>query len=245
MSHRAPQTVPTTVSALGLSLALLVATSGVHPASASPAGLGPAGHRPIVSIAPVAPATPHAAAAQMPTDPAEAMEFFESDVDDWNKGPAEYLFTQEERELWKEIDGTEEKRDFIAWFWDRRDEDLRDRQNSFKEGFYVRVASANERFSGFPRGWRSDRGRVWIVLGRPDGMRANGLRTEIWVYNTYGGILKSSSVMGQMEVGFVQVDTARWEVAGGVGPGAWPTYVLQAFEIVNNAVIQQPTLEWK
>jgi len=191
------------------------------------------------------PATPAAANPQMPTDPEEALRLFESDLDNWHKGPAEYLFTPEERALWKEVSGEEETRDFIEWFWDRRDDDLRDRQNPFKEGFYTRVASANERFSGFPRGWRSDRGRVWIVLGRPDGIRASGLRAEIWVYNTYGGILKSSSVMGQMEIGFVQVDTANFEIAGGIGPGAWPPYVLQAFDIVNQAVIEHPTLEWK
>ncbi len=180
---------------------------------------------------------------QMPTDPAEAMRVFEEDPGDWNRGPVQFLLTREERDLWAELDGDDEKREFIEWFWDRRDEDLRDRQNPFKEGFYTRVATANDRFSGFPRGWRSDRGQVWIVLGRPDGIRAGGLRSEIWVYNTYGGILKTTSVMGQMEVGFLQVDTGKWEITGGVGPGAWPAYVINAFNIVNAAVIVQPELE--
>jgi len=185
--------------------------------------------------------------AQMPTDPAEAMRYFEqeTDTEDWDNGPVQYLFTREENDIWKDLEDNEARRDFIAWFWDRRDEDLRDRSNPFKEGFYVRVASANERFAGFPRGWRSDRGRAWIVLGRPDGIRAGGLNSEVWVYNTYGGILKSSSFMGQMEVGFLQVDTGKWEIAGGVGPGAWPTYVVRAFDIVNQAVIANPDLEWK
>jgi len=182
---------------------------------------------------------------EFPTTAGEARRFYEGRVDEWTDGPAEMIMTVEEREIWGELEDTAQKERFIQWFWDRRDDDLRDRQHPFKEGFYVRVASANERFSGFPRGWRSDRGRVWIVLGRPDGIRSSGLRNEIWIYNTYGGILRSSSVMGQMEVGFVQVDTAGWEVAGGFGPGAWPAYVLQAFDIVNRAVIQHPTLEWK
>ncbi len=190
----------------------------------------------------VAPAT---ASAQMPTDPAEAMRVFEENAGKWDSGPVQYLFTGEERDIWKELDNDEERRDFIQWFWDRRDADLRDRQHPFKEGFYTRVATANQRFSGFPRGWRSDRGRVWIILGQPDGMRAGGLRTEVWIYNTYGGILKSSNVMGQMEVGFVQVDTAKWEVSGGIGPGAWPPYVLRAFDIVNRELIENPDLEWK
>lgn len=190
-------------------------------------------------------AAPAAASAQMPTDPAEAMQVFEENVGKWGAGPVQYLFTGEERDIWKELDDDEERRDFIQWFWDRRDDDLRDRQHPFKEGFYTRVASANQRFSGFPRGWRSDRGRVWVILGRPDGMRAGGLNTELWTYNTYGGILKSSSVMGQMEAGFVKVDIATWEITGGIGPGAWPFYLLRAFDIVNLAVIENPGLEWK
>jgi GWxTD domain-containing protein len=190
-------------------------------------------------------AAPAAASAQMPTDPAEAMQVFEENVRTWNNGPAEYLFTREERNIWKGLDDDEERRDSIQWFWERRDNDLRDRQHPFKEDFYTRVASANKRFSGFPRGWKSDRGRVWIILGRPDGMRPGGLDSEVWTYNTYGGILKSSSVMGEMQVGFVQVDIAQWEITGGVGPGAWPPYVLQAFDIVNLAIIENPGLEWK
>jgi len=197
----------------------------------------------IAGVAVVVIAAP--AAAQMPTDPEQAMRFFEDETEPskWGNGPASYLFTPEERAVWKKLEDDEERRDFIVWFWDRRDDDLRDRQHPFKEGFYTRVATANERFSGFPRGWRSDRGRVWIVFGRPDGMRSGGLSSAVWIYNTYGGILKSSSVMGQMEIGFLQVDTAKWEVAGGIGPGAWPNYVLQAFDIVNRAVIENPGLE--
>jgi len=187
---------------------------------------------------------PAGAAGQMPTDPAEAMLFFEEDVEDWADGPVEYILLRDEREIWRGLENDDERRDFIAWFWDRRDEELRDRVNPFKEGFYTRVASANKRFAGFPRGWRSDRGRVWVILGRPDSMRPGGLRTETWTYYTYGGILKTSSYMGEMSVGFAQVDVANWEVYGGIGPGAWPAYVLSAFEIINHALIVNPSLEW-
>jgi len=190
-------------------------------------------------------AVPAAAAAQLPTEPFEAMQVFEENVGKWNAGPVQYLFTSQELGIWKDLDDEEERRAFIQWFWDRRDDDLRDRQHPFREGFYTRVATANQRFAGFPRGWKSDRGRVWIILGRPDGMRAGGLRTELWSYNTYGGILKTSSYMGEMEVGYVKVDTATWEITGGIGPGAWPPYLLRAFDIVNRALIENPDLEWK
>ena len=75
-------------------------------------------------------------------------------------------------------------------------------------------------------------------------MRGGGLETEVWTYFTYGGILKSSSNMGEMQVYFTQMDVGKWEIAGGVGPGAWPVYVLRAFDIVNHALIANPSLEW-
>jgi hypothetical protein len=76
-------------------------------------------------------------------------------------------------------------------------------------------------------------------------MRARGLSAVVWTYNAYGGILGSSSIMGEMQVGFVKVDIATWEIDGGVGLGAWPAYVLQGFDIINLATIENPDLEWK
>lgn len=186
------------------------------------------------------------AAAQMPTDPNEALRVFEIEASpsDWAKGPVQYLFTEEEYEIWEQIED-DERREFITWFWERRDEDLRDRRNPFQEGFYTRVATANDRFAGFPRGWKSDRGRTWVILGRPDGIRAGGLDSEVWSYSTYGGILRAQSYLGQMQIGFLRVDTGKWEIGGGVGPGAWPPYVLQAFNVVNQAAVVNPDLEWK
>ena len=181
---------------------------------------------------------------QMPTDPAEAMAVFEGDVEKWGNGPVSYLFLREELEEWKELETDEDRGEFIRWFWDRRDDDLRDHQHPFREGFYTRVATANQRFSGFPRGWRSDRGRVWIILGRPDNLRTDfATELEIWSYRTYGGILRSSSVMGEMQVAFIRVRVATWKINGGIGPGAWPFYLLNAFDIVNQALIENPSLQ--
>lgn len=181
---------------------------------------------------------------QMPTDPAEAMAVFEGDMEKWNNGPVSYLFLPDELDAWKELETDEERREFIQWFWDRRDDDLRDRQHPFKEGFYTRVATSNQRFSEFPRGWKSDRGRVWIILGRPDALTTNrAAELEVWTYNTYGGILRSSSNMGEMQVAFIRVGVGNREIYGGIAPGVWPPYLLSAFNIVNRALIENPSLE--
>ena len=183
-------------------------------------------------------------AMQMPTDPAEAMAVFEGDVEKWADGPVSYLFLREELAEWKDVETDEERGEFIQWFWDRRDDDLRDRQHPFKAGFYTRVATSNQRFSEFPRGWKSDRGRVWIILGRPDALTSNRAGDlEVWTYNTYGGILRSSSNMGEMQVAFIRVGVGNREIYGGIAPGVWPAYLLSAFTIVNRALIENPSLK--
>ena len=163
---------------------------------------------------------------QLPKDPAEAMAFFEGDVEEWGNGPVSYLFLPEELEEWKELETDEERREFIQWFWDRRDDNLRDSQHPFRDGFYTRVAHTNRRFSEFPRGWRSDRGRVWIALGPPDSATTDFAtdfsdELEIWTYNTYGGILRSSAVisgeasaLGEMQIAFINLGPGTREIYG-------------------------------
>ena len=192
---------------------------------------------------------------QLPKDPAEAMAVFENDVEEWGNGPVSYLFLPEELEEWKELETDEERREFIQWFWGRRDDDLRDSRHLFKEGFYTRVAHTNRRFSEFPRGWRSDRGRVWIILGSPDSATTDfatdfSAELEIWTYNTYGGILRSAAVitgeasaLGEMQIAFINLGPGTREIYGGVGRGGWPHYLYRAFEIVRKAVVLNPTLK--
>jgi len=188
---------------------------------------------------------PPAKAAQMPTEPAEAARVFEADVSKWDRGPASYLFTPDERKIWKDLPNDDDRTRFIRWFWQRRDDDTRDNRNPFFVGFYTRVAEANKRFAGFPRGWKGDRGRAWIILGRPDGMRTDlGTELEIWTYFTPGRLLAAESYAGELQIAFAQVDTARWEIYGGIGPGVWPTHILRTFDIVNRANIQDPFLEF-
>lgn len=201
---------------------------------------------PVVLASP--PAVTAAASEQMQRDPQEAMAYFESDVDRWADGPVQYLMLREERSLWKSLTSDEERQRFIDWFWTRRDSDTRDDVHPFKEGFYQRVATANQRFPDFPRGWRSDRGRVWIIIGKPDNISMD-MATEmtIWTYHTVGTGLGFASTMGEMHVLFDQVDVSTYEIYGGLGSGTWPAYVLQAFDYINRAVINNgdPHLEFK
>lgn len=184
-----------------------------------------------------------ASGATFPTDAAEALAVYESNIDSWADGPVEYLMLEHERDVWKRMTSVEDKERFIRWFWERRDEDLRSEGNAFREAFYERVAEANRRFRGFPRGWRSDRGRVWVVLGRPDSIRGHpSLALDIWTYYTTGRERAFASTYGEITIGFRRTGPASHEILGDLAPGVWPHYVLEAFEYTRQAAVTNSDL---
>ncbi|MEP6742002.1 MAG: GWxTD domain-containing protein, partial [bacterium] len=87
---------------------------------------------------------------------------------DWLEKDVTYVITDEERKAFKKLATDDEREKFIEEFWRRRDPDPDTDENEFKEEYYERIAYANEHFaSGIP-GWKSDRGRIWIMYGKPD-----------------------------------------------------------------------------
>ena len=87
---------------------------------------------------------------------------------DWIEKDVAYIITDEERRAFKKLATDEEREQFIEQFWRRRDPDPDTDENEFKEEYYERIAYANERFaSGIP-GWKTDRGRIYIMYGKPD-----------------------------------------------------------------------------
>src|SRR5256885_6002939 len=87
---------------------------------------------------------------------------------DWLEKDVTYIITDEEKKAFKKLATDDERERFIEEFWRRRDPDPDTEENEFKEEYYERIAYANEHFaSGIP-GWKSDRGRIWIMYGKPD-----------------------------------------------------------------------------
>src|SRR6476660_735238 len=87
---------------------------------------------------------------------------------DWLDKDVTYIITDEERKAFKKLETDEERERFIEEFWRRRDPDPDTDENEYREEYYERIAYANEHYaSGIP-GWKSDRGRIYIVYGKPD-----------------------------------------------------------------------------
>ena len=92
----------------------------------------------------------------------------ESPYKDFIEGPTGYIITPEERSAFKKLTTDDEREQFIEAFWQRRNPNPGDPENEYQEEFYRRVAYANEHFaSGIP-GWRTYRGRIYVMYGPPD-----------------------------------------------------------------------------
>src|SRR5581483_11982639 len=86
----------------------------------------------------------------------------------WLNEDVRYIITPEEEAVFKQLSNDEERDQFIEQFWLRRDPTPDTPENEFKEEHYRRIAYANEHFaSGIP-GWKTDRGRIYIIWGQPD-----------------------------------------------------------------------------
>ena len=86
----------------------------------------------------------------------------------WLDEDVAYIITDEERAAFRQLSNDEERDNFIEAFWQRRDPTPDTEENEFKEEHYQRIAYANEHFAAGVPGWKTDRGRIYIVYGKPD-----------------------------------------------------------------------------
>jgi len=86
----------------------------------------------------------------------------------WVNEEVIYIITPQEREAFLHLTTNEEREQYIEEFWRRRNPDPDSPENSYREEHYRRIAYANEHFSSGIPGWRTDRGRIYILHGPPD-----------------------------------------------------------------------------
>jgi GWxTD domain-containing protein len=86
----------------------------------------------------------------------------------WLNEDVAYIITPEERQAFKQLSNDEERDQFIEQFWLRRDPTPDTPENEYKEEHYARIAYANEHFAAGIPGWKTDRGRIYIIYGKAD-----------------------------------------------------------------------------
>ena len=125
----------------------------------------------------------------------------------WLTEDVTYIITPEERNAFLQLDTNEEREQFIEQFWLRRSSNPDLPDNDFKEEHYRRIAYANEHYaSGIP-GWKTDRGRMYIMWGPAD---------EVESHPT-GGTYDRPMEEGGGSTTTYPWETWRWRYLEGIG----------------------------
>jgi GWxTD domain-containing protein len=91
----------------------------------------------------------------------------------WLDEDVRWIITDEERSAFKQLSNDDERDQFIEQFWLRRDPTPDTVENEYKEEHYRRIAYANEHFAAGIPGWKTDRGRIYIMYGPADSMETH------------------------------------------------------------------------
>jgi len=108
----------------------------------------------------------------------------------WLDEEVVYIITPKEREVFLQLDSDRDREVFIRAFWKQRDPTPESDKNEFREEHYRRIAYANQWFgrNAPAPGWRTDMGRIYIILGEPKTTErfenlAQVYPTVIWFYS--------------------------------------------------------------
>lgn len=106
---------------------------------------------------------------------------------------AVYIRTDEETKNYKSLNSLEAKRKFMYIFWTKRDNTPYTQINEYKINYFKRIENANKLFKEpFQEGWKTDRGRIYMLYGEPNDIErfdyeADIRSYQIWHYETIEG----------------------------------------------------------
>lgn len=99
--------------------------------------------------------------------------------------PLRYLTTQREFDVLMRYS---DYKTAVDSFWLERSSDQPERAKNMIARYYQRVVAANQMFTSFKEGWKTDRGIVYIIYGPPSEVyRKNG--EEEWIYGERSNLL--------------------------------------------------------
>lgn len=134
----------------------------------------------------------------------------------WLKEEVVYIISSKEKDIFLQLDTDRERQIFIDAFWRIRDPNPSTPENEFKTEHYQRIAYANKMFGRDTpgEGWRTEMGRIYIILGEPHTIDRYENETEvmpiiIWFYQgkVEMGLPNSFNV-----VFFRQEEFSDWEL---------------------------------
>ncbi|MGB7294582.1 MAG: GWxTD domain-containing protein [Candidatus Aminicenantales bacterium] len=107
----------------------------------------------------------------------------------WLEEEVPYIISPAERDVFLKLRSDRERDLFIEAFWKHRDTNPATEENEFRREHYRRIGHANRYYGRVtPKpGWKTDRGRIYIILGEPTEVQefegGGGIHgTEVWFY---------------------------------------------------------------
>lgn len=143
----------------------------------------------LFSVAVLGFAAPAFAAEQEELSRSERLDRLRDEHRQWIEQEVNYIITDREEEVFLSLETFEERNRFIEVFWEKRDPYPATLENEFRDEHYRRIEYANKYLGRetFREGWRTDRGRYYILLGEPrerhsfDGYN-EVVSSELWFY---------------------------------------------------------------
>jgi GWxTD domain-containing protein len=110
-------------------------------------------------------------------------------IQDLNKAVDQlvYIATPTDMSFIEDSENQDEKIERYLDFWKKKDPTPNTDENELFNEYYRRISYANENFSHYIEGWRSDRGMVFIILGSPNNVDRHPFDLEskpyeVWQY---------------------------------------------------------------
>jgi len=125
----------------------------------------------------------------------------------WLAEDVAWIITDQERSAFMQLSNDEERDQFIEAFWQRRDPTPDTEENEYKEEHYRRIAYANEHYAAGIPGWKTDRGRMYIVFGPADEIESH----------PSGGSYERPMEEGGGETSTFPFETWRYRYIEGIG----------------------------
>jgi len=105
----------------------------------------------------------------------------------WIDEDVVYIATPDERARFLALTDNAARDSFIVQFWEKRNPNPGNPENTFKEEHYRRIAYSNAHFAAGVPGWKTDRGCVYIVNGPPDEIQSTVTPphpSQVWKYKS-------------------------------------------------------------
>jgi len=98
-----------------------------------------------------------------------------------------YIATPDELDYMEEGETVQEKTKRFLEYWKKKDPSPNNDENEIFDEYFRRISFANDNFSNYIEGWRSDRGMVYTILGTPNNIDRHPFEYdskpyEVWEY---------------------------------------------------------------